>query len=211
MFKIEFLIWNKSKKCKQFNKLPFVATQSLLPLQTSQRSIQAVIYMPFYKIDTGVKHWALQLIAEGWPLVHIINVIGVSCHGISQWSDNYNTFGSVKPPAIITGWPRVLHPTAVEGLYDLLAESPELYIDKIAEYLVLYHNLPISIMALHNNLTELGLTWKIMQRAALERDDTLWAAWLEDTLLQYTANEMVFLDKSSKDGHTIFCKYRWSL
>jgi len=66
MFKFEFLIQNKSKKCKQFNKSPFVATQFLLPLQMSQRSIQAVIYMPFLKIDTGVKEWALQLIAEGW-------------------------------------------------------------------------------------------------------------------------------------------------
>jgi len=79
MFKIEFLIRNKSKKCKQFDKSPFVATQSPLPLQTSQRSIQAVIYMPFHKIDPGVKQQASQLIAEGWPLVHIIDVIGVSC------------------------------------------------------------------------------------------------------------------------------------
>ena len=59
--------------------------------------------MPFHKIDTGVKQQALQLIAEDWPLVHIINMIGVSCHSISRWSDNYNTFGSVKLPAIITG------------------------------------------------------------------------------------------------------------
>jgi len=163
--------------------------------------------MPFHRIDTGVKERALQLIAEGWPLQHIIEVFGVSRRSIGRWADNYNAFGSVKPTTVITGRPRALNPTAIEGLYDLLAESPELYLNEIAEYLTLYHDLPISITALHGNLTELGLTWKIMQRAALERDDALRAAWLEDTLLRYTADEMVFLDESSKDGHTIFRKY----
>ena len=89
-------------------------------------------------------------------------------------------------------------------------ESPQLYLDEMAEYLVLYHNLPISTTTLHDNLTELSLTWKIMRRAALKRDDALRAAWLEDTLLWYTADEMVFLDESSKDRHTIFRKYSGS-
>ena len=163
--------------------------------------------MPFQKIDTGVKERVLQLIAFGWPLQHVIEAIGVSRRSIDRWADNYEAFGSVKPPTVITGRPRALNPTAIEGLYDLLAESPELYLNEIAEYLTLYHDLPISITALHGNLTELGLTWKIMQRAALERDNTLRAAWLEDTLLRYTADEMVFLNESSKDGHTIFRKY----
>jgi transposase len=163
--------------------------------------------MPFRKINNGVKERALQLIAEGWPLEQVIEAMGVSRRSINRWADNYEDFGSVKPPAVITGRPRVLNPTAVEGLYDLLVESPELYLDEIAEYLALYHDLPISTTALHDNLTELGLTWKIMRRAALERDDALRAAWLEDTLLRYTADEMVFLDESSKDGHTIFRKY----
>lgn len=167
--------------------------------------------MPFRRIDNGVKERALQLIAEGWPLEHVIEVFGVSRRSINRWANNYDTFGSVKPPVVINGRPKVLNHHAVEGLYDLLAESPDLYLDEIAEYLALYHDLPISITALHDNLTELGLTWKIMRRAALERDDTLRAVWLEDTLLRYTADEMVFLDESSKDGHTIFRKYGRSL
>jgi transposase len=121
--------------------------------------------------------------------------------------DNYETFGSVKPPTFVNGRPKVLNPIAIEGLSDLLAESPGLYLDEIAEYLALYHDERLSITALHVNLTELGLTRKIMRRVALERDDALRAAWLEDTLLRYTADEMVFLDESSKDGRTVFRKY----
>lgn len=135
--------------------------------------------MPFRKINNGVKERTLQLIAEGWPLEQVIEAMGVSRRSINRWADNYEDFGSVKPPAVITGRPRVLNPTAVEGLYDLLVESPELYLDEIAEYLALYHDLPISTTALHDNLTELGLTWKIMRRAALERDDALRAACLK--------------------------------
>src|ERR1700674_4501343 len=167
--------------------------------------------MPFRKIDTGVKERALQLIAEGWSLEHVIEAIGVSRQSIDRWASNYDTFGSIKPPAVITGRPRILNPTAIEGLYDLLVDSPGLYLDEMAEYLTLYHDLSISITALHDNLTELGLTRKIMQRAAVERDDALRVAWLEDTLLRYTADEMVFLDESSKDGHTIFRKYGRSM
>jgi transposase len=163
--------------------------------------------MPFHKIDAGVKERALQLISEGWPLGQVIEAIGVSRRSINRWATNYEAFGSVKSPTVIAGRPRVLNTTAVQGLHELLVESPQLYLDEMAEYLALYHDLPISTTTLHDNLTELGLTWKIMRRAALERDDALRAAWLEDTLLRYTADEMVFLDESSKDGHTIFRKY----
>ena len=119
--------------------------------------------MPFHKIDNGVKEQALQLIAEGWPIERVIEAIGVSRCSIGQWTDNYETFGSFKTPAVIAGRPQILNSTAVEGLHDLLVESPGLYRDEIAEYLTLYHDLPISITALHDNLIDLGLTRKVMQ------------------------------------------------
>ncbi len=40
--------------------------------------IQAAFYMPFHKIDPGVKERALQLISEGWALENVIEAIGVS-------------------------------------------------------------------------------------------------------------------------------------
>lgn len=96
--------------------------------------------MPFHKIDVGVKEQALQLMAEGWDLEQVIDAIRVSRCSINRWADNYETFGSIKPPAVITGWPRLLNPAALEGLSDLLAETPGLYLDEIAEYLALYHD-----------------------------------------------------------------------
>jgi hypothetical protein len=53
----------------------------------------------------------------------------------------------MKPLAlvVVNGRPRALNPLAAEGLTDLLAESPGLYLDKITEYVALFHNQPISI------------------------------------------------------------------
>jgi transposase len=118
--------------------------------------------MPYRKIHTGIKERSLKLIAEGWFIEQIIEALGVSHRSIGRWADNYETFGSVEPPAVITGRPRALNPPAIEGLSDLLSESPGLYLDEIAEYLALYHDLPISITALHDNLIELEITRKIM-------------------------------------------------
>ena len=67
----------------------------------------------------------------------------------------------------------------IEDLQKLLLETPDLYIDEIVEWLLLYHELSISTAALHNNLRELGLSRKLMRRTAAtkaERDCELRAA-----------------------------------
>jgi hypothetical protein len=90
---------------------------------------------------------------------------------------------------------------------ELLRESPELYLDEIGIWLALYHEVQISMTALHDNLRDLGLTRKIMRRAAAERDDELRANWMYDFLSTYSAEQMVVLDESSKDGRTLIRKY----
>jgi hypothetical protein len=47
-----------------------------------------------------------------------------------------------------------------EDLPALMQETPFLFLKKIREWLAIYHNQPISTTALHNNLQELGLTYK---------------------------------------------------
>jgi transposase len=134
-------------------------------------------------------------------------VLGVLSKSIGRWSDNYATQGHVDPLSVLRGRPRLLTANAVQDLRELIAESPSLYLDKIGEWLALYHDQPIPTSTLHDNLKELGLMHKIVWKAAAERDDAARAAWLHDTLSNFTAEQMVFLDESSKDSRTIFCKY----
>jgi hypothetical protein len=60
-------------------------------------------------------------------------------------------------------------------------------------------------------LRELGLTHKILRKAATERDDQAQAEWLIHITSNYTARQMVVLDESSKDGRTILRKYGQAL
>ena len=83
----------------------------------------------------------------------------------------------------------------VEDLCDLIQESPELYLDEIGEWLALYHEVQISATALHDNLSELGLTRKLMCHAAAERDHELRANWMYNILNIYTAEVRT-------DGHS---------
>ena len=53
-------------------------------------------------------------------------------------------------------------------LHDLITENPSLLLDEIGEWLAIYHNQPISTTALHNNLIDLGLTYKQLKRITAE-------------------------------------------
>jgi hypothetical protein len=89
----------------------------------------------------------------------------------------------------------------------LLLENPSLLLDEIGEWLAIYHDQPISTTALHDNLKDLGLTHKRLKRIAAERDDTYRADWLHNITSNYTADQLIFLDKSSKDDHVILHRY----
>lgn len=163
--------------------------------------------MVFRKISADMKERALHLLTEGWELPEIADVLGVSFKSINRWADNYDRHGMVAPPSYNTGRRRLLTAEAIDDLKELIDESPELYLDEIGEWLALYHDIPMSTTALHDNLRDLGLTRKIMRRQAAERDHALRTAWLHNVLNTYTAEQMVVVDETSKDGKTLIRKY----
>ena len=63
-----------------------------------------------------------------------------------------------------------------------IQENPELFLDELRLWLALYHDIQISTTALYDNLRQLGLTRKIICRAAAERDHELRANWMYDIL-----------------------------
>jgi len=163
-----------------------------------------MVYRP---ISADMKRRALQLLEDGWEMRAIAEVLGVSAKSIGRWHNNYNTKGRVDPPSFLRGRRRILSADVLEDLRGLILESPELYLDEIGLWLALYHEVQISTAALHNNLTELGLTHKLMRRAASERDHGQRAHWMYNILNTYTAEQMVILDESSKDDRTLIRKY----
>jgi hypothetical protein len=97
-----------------------------------------------------------------------------------------------------------------DDLRQMISESPSLYLDEIGEWLAIYHNQPISRSALHRNLQDLALTRKKLRRVAAERDEEFRSEWLDNILTNYIAEQLVFLDESSKDDRVLLRQYGWS-
>ncbi|KAG5633342.1 hypothetical protein H0H81_008554, partial [Sphagnurus paluster] len=154
-----------------------------------------------------MKQQALQLVDRRWELEDIAEVLGVSTKCIGHWADNFDTHGHVDPPSVLRGRPHILNPLAIQDLHNLIQETPSLFLDKIGKWLALYHNLPISTAALHNNLRDQGLTYKLLRKAAAERDNALWSDWMYNVSTNFTAEQLVVLNESSKDGHTLVHHY----
>lgn len=163
--------------------------------------------MVYHSISADMKRRALQLLDEGYELPQIAYILGISSKSISRWQDNYDTHGRVNLPSFLRGRHRTLSGNVIDELRELIEESPDLFLDEIGSWLALFHDVQISTTALHDNLRDLGLSRKVMRRAATERDDQLRAQWMYDFLSTYTAEQMVVLDESSKDDRTLIRKY----
>ncbi|KAF8492773.1 hypothetical protein F5888DRAFT_1618582, partial [Russula emetica] len=121
-------------------------------------------------------------------------VYTVHSKSIERWEHNYQTHGSVNPPTPLRGRRRLLGSHIAEELHELLIENPSLLLYEIGEWLAIYHDQPISTTALHDNLKDLGLTYKRPKRIAAERHDAYRADWLHNMTSNYTADQPIFLD-----------------
>ncbi|KAF8835834.1 hypothetical protein BDN67DRAFT_885285, partial [Paxillus ammoniavirescens] len=112
------------------------------------------------------------------------------------------------PMSVLRGRPRLLHVAVMAELRALIQESPSLFLDEITNYILLMHEKRISITALHNNLSHFGLTYKMMQRTASQGDEQAQQAWREDIVSNFTKDQFLFIDKSGKDGRTLYQRFR---
>ena len=146
----------------------------------------------------------MELLSDGWTENNTAEVLGVSVRSTERWEVNLEVKGEVNPRSVLRRRLRILDPAVMEDLLALIAESPTLYLDEIVDYLSVIHNIHISRTALHNNLQALGLTYKRMQRTASQRDEEAHQAWREDITTNFSCDQLVFTDESSKDGCTLY-------
>jgi transposase len=154
-----------------------------------------------------MKQRALQLLLEGWDMDDIVESLGVSTKSITRWKDNYEQHGTVSPTSVTRGRRRLLTSTMLGDLKALILDSPSLYLDELSKWLAIYHDQPISTSALCQNLLDAGLTYKLLQKAAAEQDNQAREGWLHDVLMNFAADQLIFLDESSKDNRTVFRRY----
>jgi transposase len=128
--------------------------------------------MVYRTISPDLKQRALYLLLEkGWEMYQITTALGVLSKSIKRWEHNYENHGSVDLPTPLRGRCQLLSSNIAEELHELLPESPLLLLDEIGEWLAIYHDQPKSTTALHDNLKDLGLTYKHLKRITAEQDD----------------------------------------
>ena len=164
--------------------------------------------MVYWQIINDRKEQALYLLLEeGWEIERVVHALGVSMQSIERWEENYTVHGCVKPFKPTRGHPRLLTGDMIDDIQQLLREDPSLLLDEIKEWLTLYHNQPISTTALHLNLWDLTLTHKHLKHVATKQDDTYRTEWILNMTMNYTMDQLVFLDKSSKDKCIVLHRY----
>jgi hypothetical protein len=94
-----------------------------------------------------------------------------------------------------------------DELISMLSETPELFLDEIHDWILVNLDIGLSKSAIHELLEDHGFTYKYLRKVASERDNALRAQWMAEMKEQFVAEQLVFVDESSKDDRTIF--RRW--
>jgi len=73
--------------------------------------------------------------------------------------------------------PHILNPDMTHDLYTLLEEVLEMYLYEIQEWIALTHKVHISRTALYQSIRDTRITYKLLQRAAVECNEDFWQEW----------------------------------
>lgn len=138
----------------------------------------------------------------------VCEILGVSKRSLQRWTHNQLEHGSVLPPPNPTrGRPRILNVDATYDIMSLLDETPEMFLDEIQDWLTIAHDVKISRTALFENIRDSGVTYKMLRKAAAERDEEARALWKAEMQENYVASQVIVVDESSKDDRTLFRPY----
>ena len=168
--------------------------------------------MVFRKISKDIKDRAIDLHYQGLIPQDICDLLGISSRSLSRWRHNQETHGSTLPPPTHTaGRPRILNGEQVLSICEQLNRAPEMYLDEIQDWIALTMQTSVSKSALSELIRDAGYSFKMLHKAASERDEeerAIFRDWARDFV---TAEMVVTADESSKDNRTIFRRWGRSI
>ncbi|KAJ7880818.1 hypothetical protein B0H14DRAFT_2340662 [Mycena olivaceomarginata] len=98
---------------------------------------------------------------------------------IYRWKEELRDLWQCQeaPAKPVRGRPRILNADQTHNLFTLLAEAPEMYLDEITDWIAVTQDEGISCTSIHTLIWDTGLSYKLLQRAAAERNDVACAEW----------------------------------
>ena len=164
--------------------------------------------MVYRHISQVVKERVLWLIAHDYAPEDVCEMFDISERSLRRWQTNHRIHGTVRPPINpILGRPRILNHDMTHDLYTLIAEAPEMYLDEIQDWIAVAYEVGISKSTLFRNIRDAGVSYKLLRKAASERDEDARQEWKDDINMHFAASQMIFVDETSKDDRTIYRHY----
>lgn len=156
------------------------------------------------RISSDLKERALELWQSGWEQEDICYAFHVSSRSLYRWRAILDQFGTVtKPPSPLRGRTRIVGLAALTAAKELYFKDPSIMLDELQWHLAIQHDIAISISALQETLVRVGLTRKVLQKIASERDEERRAAFRacisDPENFSGTGLEFVAINESSKD------------
>lgn len=169
--------------------------------------------MGFRKISDDLKQVALRMhLDRGWVPDDVAETLGFSERSLYRWKERFLTTGDLhilQHPE--HGRPRLIPPPATRDLLELIQDAPQMYLDEIQEWLDIAQDVQISRSALHDNLRDCGLTYKAIHKCAAERNEPLREQFRQYAQANWVAEQLVFVDETSKDDRVIYRHFGRSL
>lgn len=122
-----------------------------------------------------------------------------------RWRALFKSFREVsRPPSPLRGRNRIISRAVLSAIELLLQSHPDTYLDELVWWLAVKHDITISRSGLHLNLCQAGLTHKLLQRLAIERNEEARTEWREMVATEFlgTGDEFIFVDETSKNDLT---------
>ena len=154
-------------------------------------------------ISKDIKDCALFLLKNDYIPDDVAEILGVSTQSFSRWCNNLEVFSSViPPPNPFCSCSGTLNPDMTHDLTTLIAEAPEMYLDEIQDWLALVHDVSLSKSALYKNIWDCGMSYKLLQKYTIERDEEARAQLKADMQANWVARQCIVVDETSKDDRT---------
>ena len=108
------------------------------------------------------------------------------------------------PPSPLIGRTRKITRAILNSIVELYTEDSDLFPDEVCTWLAVKHHISISTSALSRTLNDTGLTRKMLQKLAAERDEIRREEFKQMLLTDFIGNgsEFVVVNETSKNECT---------
>ena len=162
----------------------------------------------YRKISRDVKIAAMHLYERDLlSLSDILNCVGFSQSTFWRTLKLWREIGDVvKHNYGLPGRPRTLHFDDVNYLIRLVNHCPSWFLDELLGLLETNRFVAVHYTTIHRELVRAGISLKKLRKIAKERDEDKRAEFIR-RMSQYAAEEIGYIDETSKDERTTFRRY----